>query len=453
MILVVGGGLSGLVVARTLQRRGYTVRVLESRERCGGRIRSVYDSKGRLAYESGPWRVAEAHTRARRLFAELKTALVPTSTPTPNDHHPVSETIPGLSTWDVNALSTGDPRKADLMDLQTGYADETHSASGSAPYLVDSTAYFVAPDGFDAMVDRLVETLEPGTVRYRCSVTDLRVEDDVAFVDVSERTGHNSFERTTTTCDALFVCVPPSQCMHWTAFAKHAKSVMHAVKPGELHHIYVRHSAFPAGVHKRDATSMLGQSISSQYSNAWFQASYTAGRIARFWYNLRLQSPESFREILRRTLRVMLRIRVHPTSEVRSHFWPVAYHAWRPVPDFDLGRSVRLAVRPNPAVMPNVYLAGEAFSSHQAWMEGALETAEIAVEAFTTKKRPAGRKGRSDRVYVDGRWVDVSRWALVHPGGQDVIRNHREEDVGALMAHIGHSADAWAVVHSLKRES
>ena len=34
------------------------------------------------------------------------------------------------------------------------------------------------------------------------------------------------------------------------------------------------------------------------------------------------------------------------------------------------------AIYPNPARLPGLFLAGEAFSAHQGWTEGALQTAE-----------------------------------------------------------------------------
>jgi hypothetical protein len=53
-------------------------------------------------------------------------------------------------------------------------------------------------------------------------------------------------------------------------------------------------------------------------------------------------------------------------------------------------------------------------------------------------------------VRVEGHRVAVGDWAKVHPGGAAAIRNHLGEEVSSLMKHMGHSAHAWAVVHSLK---
>lgn len=49
-VLIVGGGLAGLTVARLIHRAGINFRLLEARERLGGRILSV-DESGRAAQE------------------------------------------------------------------------------------------------------------------------------------------------------------------------------------------------------------------------------------------------------------------------------------------------------------------------------------------------------------------------------------------------------------------
>ena len=108
------------------------------------------------------------------------------------------------------------------------------------------------------------------------------------------------------------------------------------------------------------------------------------------------------------------------------------------------------AVRVNPQWLPNVFLAGEAWSSQQAWIEGALETAEHAVHAFLIPYVPHSPRNSHPWMIVDGWVVDVEPWIDSHPGGANAIRAHLREDVTELMHHIGHSDTAWATAHALK---
>lgn len=457
-IVVIGAGLAGLRIASEFHRQGEEVICLEAAGVAGGRIRSIYGEDGALEYEAGPWRVPGDHRRVRNLFRGEGVRLVPLSTPplSPSKTRGGPAVVPGVTCWDVHAFTSDDPRRADEADLATGYADQTHSASGSAPYSTAANEFFVAPAGFTTLVEKLAEGVD---VRYNHRVIDVKREHHEYTITAHCRIGHNAFETIYFRARTLFVCVPPGMCRGWTIFDQHARSVLSAVDEGELHHIYAKQRV-PQRCHLRDASSLLAQSVSTQYGNEWFQASYSGGRIARFWQHVLLTSPRTFRVLLFRSLQRLWRgaVDFDRGADVRSHFWPVAFHRWRAVPRFCLERAVRLAVRPSPWYLPGVYLAGEAFSSFQAWMEGALETAELALAAHRhdvtsgvcTPRFPPEHRSV---VMVEGWPLDVTAWSTVHPGGALALRNHLREDVTPLMRHVQHSARAWAVVHSLKDEA
>lgn len=444
--------MAGLRVAQLLGPQTPEVILLEARSFPGGRVRSVYEKDGSLAYEAGPWRVGSSHERVRSLCKTFHVDLIPAPTPPLRKAKRVAPKTPGLSTWDVHALHSGSAAGADAADLETGYADQTHSASGSAPYEVTRGSTFsVAPAGLQALVGQLAEaaTQAGADLRWNHVVEDVQERTDGRYdVHVRIRDGHNSFRSQTLRCDDLFICVPPGSCRAWTALQNHARCVLSSVEPGELHHIYARgNDTVPRGMHvvKDD---LLGQTVSSQYAHSpWFQASYSGGRVARFWHNLFLAYPKIVPDILRSRLDKNVK-------DFRSHFWPVAFHRWRPVPGFDLTSSVRKAVRANAVKLPRVYIAGEAFSSHQAWMEGSLETAELAVRAWVSDRQwvepilPRKRKNLNV-VLVEGRSIPVNEWMAVHPGGSAPLQNHLGEDVTELMRQMDHSDHAWAVAFSL----
>ncbi|MBM5824792.1 MAG: FAD-dependent oxidoreductase [Cyanobacteria bacterium M_surface_10_m2_119] len=69
-VAVVGAGLSGLVCARELIRRGLRVQVLEARERWGGRMHGHRTACGLTVDLGGQW-VGATHHRLRALLSCL----------------------------------------------------------------------------------------------------------------------------------------------------------------------------------------------------------------------------------------------------------------------------------------------------------------------------------------------------------------------------------------------
>ena len=464
-VVIVGAGAAGLHVAHALAKRGYrNLHVYEASPKAGGRVRTKYDAHGAIEYESGPWRVARNHLRMRALCAAHGLRLI--GAPTLPIKNSLPPEAPGLSIWDQVALVSHSAARADAVDRNTGYADQTHAASGSAPYHADGR-FDIVPSGLTTLIDAMCEAAEHQGVHFHFDhrVVDCHRACSGGYtLEIRRRVGSNTFVTERVQCDAIFVCAPPAAWCAWNSMRTHARTVACAVSPGVLHHIYVKDADAPRGVHVTDP--LLGQVVSTQYpgrlsAQDWFQASYSGGRVASMWHHLRLASPAVFWAQLRAALHRTLRFAPPKDAEWRSHYWPAAYHEWKPVPMFNLAHAVHSAVRLNATELPRAYLAGEAHSSHQAWIEGALETAQLAVDAFvldmcnaeldTPRETPARAPSRkATTVYVEGHAIDVTAFAKAHPGGAAALKNHAGEDVGALMAHIGHSDHAWAVVHALK---
>ncbi len=75
---IIGGGLCGVVLARSLHRQGRAVGLFEARERLGGRILSVASAGSGLAMDLGPtWFWPDTQPLVKSLVAELELADIP----------------------------------------------------------------------------------------------------------------------------------------------------------------------------------------------------------------------------------------------------------------------------------------------------------------------------------------------------------------------------------------
>jgi hypothetical protein len=424
-VIIIGAGVAGLFLAEQLPG----VVVLEASQRPGGRISTQHGKDG-VELERGPWRIAETHKRALALCKRL--GIDTHASTTPPTLAPAPNAIRGLSIWDTAVLATESPARADQMDRETTYANETFAASGSSPYIDESLNYRIVTNGMDQITNTLAErALANGAqIHYDTRVYNVKRTSSHYTVETQVRDGHNSFRRRVFRAERVVVCVPPHAWGGWDV-SKRCRSVLNAVRSESLHHIYAKGDQAPR---RHVKSGLFGQRIPSQYGNDWYQVSYSAGRLADFWNRLRQSRPKDFARLLGRT--------------ARSFYWPRAFHMWRPVFNFNLKHAVRMSIEPNPTELPGLYMAGESHSSHQAWIEGALETAEMVLHRMESPASwPAAPR---EWVVVDGWVLDVRRWKRVHPGSAAAIENHLGENVSDLFRHILHSHNAWATVHSLK---
>jgi len=154
-VAIVGAGLCGLALARTLTSRGLRVQVLEARERLGGRVFSAHCPTTGQALDLGPtWFWSETEPGITALLAELGLASE-------------AQHDPGDALW------LTDPNREPERRVESGgvHVGARRITGGAA-----------------RLVDALAAALPPGCIRLGAAVTGLR--DRGAFIDVLSETGH-----------------------------------------------------------------------------------------------------------------------------------------------------------------------------------------------------------------------------------------------------------------------
>ena len=129
---------------------------------------------------------------------------------------------------------------------------------------------------------------------------------------------------------------------------------------------------------------------------------------------------------------------------LRCHFWKDGAHFWRPGYN-----SEKLSARLIKPFNINLFIIGECYSMRQAWIEGALETAELALkninkqsggnllkEKIENLKKSNGGKlpeysmseikkhNKKDDAWmvIDKYVLDVTDWIGIHPGGNIIMK-------------------------------
>jgi hypothetical protein len=110
------------------------------------------------------------------------------------------------------------------------------------------------------------------------------------------------------------------------------------------------------------------------------QISYTDGADAEYWMErIRDRGEEAVGTEIVQEIRTWLDPTIPSPTFVKAHIWSEGATYWLPGA-YDPAVASREAVQPLPAAMPSLWACGESYSMRQAWLEGAVEHAELMLQ-------------------------------------------------------------------------
>lgn len=473
-VIIIGGGISGLFTLDQLKKYYPNLKILllERSNSTGGRIKTQYFQNGQFQFETGPWRFNGNHHNLKSII---------------NDYHlefQINSSSSSESTVfsiDSNNKNISNNKKKTLKSTPgLSYFDNIiyreninlanhNNEISKVPLIMDSTSsvyditkrkgkiFYVLLKGFSNLV-KLLESKNQKNIKINSKVTDVKVNQDQTYqVFFSER-NNNQYNSKKISAKNIILCLPPKDFANWTISKKFLLPLVNSVNTIPLHHIYGYCKDLKKFYNNQfliNTDSPLSQIISGEFNNNWFQVSYSGGERALYWNRLKMTKPEIMMDQLNYQLKKMnLNLKI---SKYQSFYWENAIHYWIPNFKFNLKQNLLNSIHPDPVNLPNLFCAGEAFSSYQGWIEGALQTSKLVINTFNNIQNnkylfhPINISKKFQYVIIDNRILDIAKWKQVHPGSKQAIDNHLYEDISQLFRFINHKNYSWAIVYNIQK--
>ena len=386
-MIVVGGGIAGLYVARELASKG-PVTVLEKYHMLGGRVHTGH--VGSDSFELGAGRIHSSHKRVLSLVKEygLKTidiGGIPQWRPAganisvENRFEPTwmalltqirklspevlgSHTLRELSDKILGSskkLLETFPYRTELESLRADLGIKTFDDT-----LGTQAHYSVVAGGLSQLIEGLAADIRKrgGVIHTGVTVTNVTNEGGKYIVHTNDKTFEGS---------KVILCVE-SEALRKLPVTRGLRTLQH-LGMAPLIRIYAKYPPWFTGADRTVTDSPLRYIIPINPAAGVIMISYTDGRDTEAWKGLK---GSALTKAIQKEVRALFPERKIPEPLwVKSYEWQGGTTFWKPG-SYDPVAESQAILQPRPATMPGLYICGESFSLLQAWMEGSLEHAE-----------------------------------------------------------------------------
>ena len=392
--IIVGGGLSGLYCAYQLNKKypQKTILLLESDKELGGRIRS-HQEKG-FHVEKGAARFSETHERLIRLLDDLD--LNEDKVPIPSETSYIykgkkcsydlkekiyeiveqSKLIPKneldkVTLYQLCVLLFGS-EEANKIQALFGYDAEFIRLNAHAALkmfhkdLLDDPQYYILKGGLTRLIEGLRDSLG----------SNVEIKLGSTLTEVSERRATVTIDGRSEKLSALhIICALPYLALRKIVYFQEIEEI-HSVKPISLCRIYAKyplHKGKPwfHDIQKTTTDNYLRYIIPMSEEEGVIMY-YSDLYVADMWRNWNNVSKELLKQMIHRELRDLYPDKDIPLPlKIETYHWKAGVHAWRP--NFDFEKISNRMIKPT---KDHIYIVGEAYSKHQDWMEGCLESSD-----------------------------------------------------------------------------
>lgn len=529
--VIAGGGIAGLYTARHLVKQFPKAKIciLEASNRLGGRLHSIHLEPDSIIEAGG----ARFNTQQHRIIAliralglDSKCIEIPSNSkyiPIHPNYDPQLETIfpeiddiiqklqsyihrhkiPDTELIETNLLelvhqvySHQYPTIKKYLIARYPYYSELHSLNaleGLSLFtneFASKTKYFILAGGLEQLISSILKQLE------QQSTVDIHLNQPLENITKYTNTNHADTNYADTNhadtssiytiishgkkdielrANKIILALPQSALLKIKYLTRVApvRSLLNSIQPEPLYRIYARYpldkktgKVWFAEMPKIISNLPIKYIIPSNVEHGIIMISYTDSRFARYWIN-KLSAGDGVleRELSRQLKLLFPELKIPAPVWIKHYYWDMGAGYWKP----GSSREKLMPQITQPLADEDIYICNENYSSHQAWVEGSLESADYVLaklgvrvsvprreklvargggaskekskskkwKAYTLEE-VAKHKSKSDAwIAINGRVADITKWIPQHPGG-DIIMKGVGKDATKLFTSIGH---------------
>lgn len=519
--LIAGGGIAGLYTAYRLNKKFPSARIciLESADRLGGRLHTIHQDN--MYFDAGGARFNTDQHRILKLVSQLGLNNKKIAIQSDNRY------IPEMPDYELT-LSNIFPSFDDFIKDAIEYI-KTHNISKSTlenitilefakryylkkyptidKYILARYPYYSeiailnAKEGFNLFTNEFspqskyyilaggLEQLITRIITYLKKSPHIQIMTNTPLESITQNDGNGDIIYTIYTtpgkilsADKLILALPQNALLKIKYLLRPGKfnlsRMLRSVSSQPLYRIYARYplnkktrKPWFADLPKITTNLPIKYIIPMDYEKGLIMISYTDSKWAEWWFN-HLEKGTLSAELSRQLKILFPELEIPEPIWFKHCYWDMGAAYWRP--GFNRESIMRDIIKPYPD--EELYICGENYSSHQAWVEGSLETADMVLEHIMrvgngkgkgksedntrkrTKKQIAGgvkiklpeytleEVGKHNKkadawIVIDGIVANITKWIPLHPGG-DVIMKGVGKDATQLFHSIGHDAAA-----------